>query len=169
MDQRQAAREPGLADLLGPALQPAAQHRDVLVDVDERAVEAAARCVAARRFDLEHHDGLAVLRVHGVEHFAPVVAARLPVGEMHAAMARGHADLRRHQRGAACGIEREAHIDQPPGVVPRRRLHERTAARSGEGWSEGRRRRTRHRRTCRDGVKEAPHDRHAPRPRLVRQ
>jgi hypothetical protein len=31
VNQRQAAREPGIADLLGPALQPAAQQRDVLV------------------------------------------------------------------------------------------------------------------------------------------
>jgi hypothetical protein len=80
-----------------------------------------ARGLASPCRDLEHDDGLAVLRVHGVEQLALVVAAGLPVGEVHAALAGGRAEFRRHERGAARGIELEGDVGQPAREMPGRR------------------------------------------------
>jgi len=89
MVERQRAGEPGAAHLLRPALEQAAEHRHVLVHVDERT---EVRRGAARSLDLEHDDRLAVLREHGIEQLR-AVGRRLPVGEVDGAAPRRGAYL----------------------------------------------------------------------------
>ena len=131
--ERERAGQPGAAELLGPALQEPAEHRDVLVHVDERA-EVGGGAVWPRH--LQEHDGLPVLRQDRVEELV-AVGGGLPVGEVHGAAAGGPADRRRDEGGGPLRVALELDVEEPAGVVPGRRRDQRGQAAGREGGREG--------------------------------
>ncbi|MNV50513.1 hypothetical protein D3C71_1425280 [compost metagenome] len=92
--QRQAARQPGAAHLLGPPLQQTPHHGDILVNPDGRTVHAAT---PVRPFNLQHHNGFSVLRQHWIQQFMTVCTG-LPVGKVHTPCAHRPANSIRNQR-----------------------------------------------------------------------
>ena len=122
------------AELLREALDPAAVHREVLVDPD---VDAAADGLPAER-RADDEEELLVLALDGVDELVEVGAAGLPVGEdrrdeaLPPVPGRG-LELGRQQRGDRVRVRAVLDDEEVARVVPRRRRDEARAAVGGEG------------------------------------
>ena len=116
---REQPRHVDRAELLREALDPAAVHREVLVDPDVHA--AADRLTVVARAD--DQEELVVLGLDRVLELVEVDRARLPVGEDRGDRARvlGGLELGRQQRGDRVRVGAVLGDQEVARVVPRRR------------------------------------------------